>query len=60
MRLTVPKLPRDLKLGDIIADGSKNGCKVKELSHYACGNRNTHVNNEDCYHWSVPVRVFAD
>lgn len=60
MRLTVPKLPRELKLGDIIADGSKKGCKVNQLDHYACGKRDTHVNNSDCYPWSVPVQIYAD
>ena len=60
MRLTVPKLPRELQLGDIIADGSKKGCKVNEIAHYACGKRNTHVNNNGCYQWSVPVRVYVN
>lgn len=60
MRLTVPKMPRELQLGDIIADGSKKGCKVEEISHYACGNRHTHVNGKDCYMWSIPVQVFTD
>lgn len=60
MRLTVPKMPRELKLGDVIADGSKKGCKVEEVAHYVRGCRNTHVNSKDCYTWSIPVRVFAD
>lgn len=60
MRSTVSKLPRDLMLGDVIADGSPKGCKIDKVEHYACGKRNTHVNNKDCYQWSIPVRVFTN
>lgn len=59
MRSASSKMPRELSLGDIIADGSKQGTKVTDIAHYACSKRGTHVNGKDCYPWSIPVSIFA-
>jgi len=59
-------MPRDLELGqqivtnadEVLTTGRKPKLsKVLQLQHFACGNRNTHVNNSDCYTWSVGVWI---
>lgn len=59
-------MPRDLNIGDqivtnadeVLSAGRKPKLvKIGELEHYACGNRNTHVNRSDCYAWSVGVWI---
>lgn len=59
MRRTITRLPRELQLGDVIADGSKTGVKVNKIAHYACSKRDTHVNENQCYPWSIPVQIFS-
>lgn len=59
MRITNARMPREIKLGDVIADGTPKGMKVKTVEHYACSKRGTHVNDHLCYPWSIPVRIFA-
>lgn len=59
MRRTVARMPRELQLGDVIADGSEKGLKVLQIAHYACSKRDTHVNKDECYPWSIPVRIFC-
>lgn len=59
MRRTVARMPRELKLGDVIADGTKDGLKVNAIAHYACSKRDTHVNNNTCYPWFVGVQIFV-
>lgn len=56
-RIITHRMPREIKLGDVIADGSNKGTKVKQVEHYACSKRGTHVNNNECYPWSVPVAI---
>lgn len=55
----VARMPREIKLGDVIADGSKNGLKVTRIEHYACSKRDTHINGSDCYPWSIPVQIYS-
>ena len=59
-------MPRDLTLNDqivtnadeVLGDGRRPKLmKIQQLEHYACGNRNTHVNHSDCYTWSVGVWI---
>lgn len=59
MRRTVPVMPRELKLGDVINDG-KHKLEVLTIAHYACSKRGTHVNGETCYPWSIPVRIHTN
>ena len=57
----VEKLPRELVLNDQIVisePGQKlKTLKVTRVEHYACSQHGTHINGQDCYTWSIPVRV---
>lgn len=60
MSRLVTRMPREIKLGDVIADGTPKGLKVTKIEHYACSKRDTHVNGSACYPWSVPIGVFTN
>lgn len=53
--------PRDIVYGDTLVTSWSNGrplktSVVKHVEHYACSQRNTHING-GCYTWSVPIWV---
>jgi len=56
-RIITNRMPRELKLGDVIADGTPKGIKIKSVEHYACSKRDTHINEHLCFPWSIPVAV---
>ncbi len=54
-------MPRDLRVGDLIYIGWKNGklhtIKVEEVEHFACSQRATHVNDRLCYSQYIPLTL---
>lgn len=67
---TTKKMPRELVIGDTIVDCDESGrvkyrngkplqTRVQKVEHYACSKRDTHVNSQDCYPWSIPVEVLV-
>lgn len=54
---------RELKLGDqIVTDYFPDGLpkrllNVREVEHYACSQRATHVNGRDCHSQYIPLHV---